>query len=198
MSMNLIPVDFHSDRLFVIDKDGTPFVPVKPICEALGLARQSQQTKLGSPRWGSMIIMLPSSGGYQDTFCIPLLQVPAWLMSIDAGRVKKEIRAKLIAYQNECDQILWDAWMGRRAAPVESTPTEPVPELSHLQAELLIARPLWKTIRELKTVNRLNHTQIGLVVKREVSTVRGHVRRMEACGLLARATNLPAKAEMAP
>ena len=33
----LIPIDFHSDRIFLIEQDGEPFVPIRPICDALGL-----------------------------------------------------------------------------------------------------------------------------------------------------------------
>jgi hypothetical protein len=43
--------------------------------------------------------------------CIPLRKLPGWLMSIEPGKVKDAaVRSRVIQYQNECDDALWQYW----------------------------------------------------------------------------------------
>lgn len=57
------------------------------------------------------------------------------------------------------------------------------------QEELLTARPLWAKIQRYFALG-LTGKEIALLLKRNVSTIRSHRRRMEACGLLTPAANL--------
>lgn len=42
---------------------------------------------------------------------MPLRKLPGWLMSISPGKVKDPaVRERVIQYQNECDDVLWDYW----------------------------------------------------------------------------------------
>ena len=112
MSAQLIPVPFRGTTLFVIDREGQPFTPMKPIVEGMGMDWASQFTKLKSneKRWGIAIITIPSEGGNQLAICMPLRKLPGWLMTIHPNKVKPEIRDTIIAYQNECDDVLWQYW----------------------------------------------------------------------------------------
>lgn len=42
--------------------------------------------------------------------CLPLHYLNGWLFGIDANRVKPELKEKLIRYQKECYEVLWDYW----------------------------------------------------------------------------------------
>ena len=42
--------------------------------------------------------------------CLPLDLIPGWLFGIQTGRVKENIRPKLIRYRRECFRVLWDAF----------------------------------------------------------------------------------------
>ena len=42
--------------------------------------------------------------------CLPLRKLSGWLSTISPNKVKPELREKVIAYQNECDDALWDYW----------------------------------------------------------------------------------------
>jgi len=58
-----------------------------------------------------------------------------------------------------------------------------------LRRELLAARPLWRRIHQLKQMRgplgeRLSHREISRALRRAPSTLRKHIRRMEAIGLL--------------
>lgn len=107
-----ISVPFHGNTLFVIDHDGQPFTPMKPIAEGMGVSWQGQHEKLKAniERWGIKEILMPSAGGDQAMTCMPLRKLPGWLMSIYPNKVKPEIRDSIIRYQNECDDALWDYW----------------------------------------------------------------------------------------
>ncbi len=111
-SKTLIPVNFQNDVIYTVEYDGQPFAPVKPIVENLGLAWSPQAAKLrgNKRRWGMTIIVTPSQSGNQKTVCIPVRKLFGFLATINPSRVKKELRPKIIAYQNECDDVLWAYW----------------------------------------------------------------------------------------
>jgi hypothetical protein len=112
MSTQLIPVPFRGTTLFVTDLDGQPFAPMKPIVEGMGLDWSAQYKKLNEnkERWGIAVIAIPTKGADQESICLPLRKLPGWLMTIQPTRVKPEIKDTIIAYQNECDEVLWQYW----------------------------------------------------------------------------------------
>lgn len=63
--------------------------------------------------------------------------------------------------------------------------------LGDIQKELLSAKPLWAKIKRYKEYHNLSNAEICKLLGREKSTVRMHIRRMEACGLLVPPANLP-------
>jgi hypothetical protein len=109
---DLMPVPFRNATLYLADVDGTPYTPMKPIVEGMGLAWQPQLTKINEnkDRWGVTIIVIPTEGGHQDAVCLPLRKLPGWLMTVNPRKVSPEIRATIEAYQAECDDVLWDYW----------------------------------------------------------------------------------------
>ncbi len=112
MNTSLVHVPFYGTILFLVDVNGEPYTPMKPIVDGMGLDWRSQQRKLASlqERWGMVIMTIPSEGGAQETLCMPLRKLPGWLMSIQVSRLKPEIREKALAFQNECDDVLWEYW----------------------------------------------------------------------------------------
>ena len=108
----LVPVPFRGATLFLIEYNGEPYTPMRPIVEGMGLGWSSQASKIRNnrARWGVVILDTPSSGGIQKTNCIPLRKLAGWLMSVHPSKVKPEIRSKIISYQSECDDALWDYW----------------------------------------------------------------------------------------
>lgn len=109
-------VPFHGDNLYLVEHEGDPYVPMKPVVEGMGLAWQVQHRKLAS-KFGKGIteMVIPSAGGNQTMTCLPLRKLPAWLYSIQPGKVAPEIREKVVAYQEECDEVLWQYWTTGKA-----------------------------------------------------------------------------------
>ena len=108
----IIPVTFHGDTLALINHDGEPFVPMKPVVENMGLDWTAQFKKLNE-KFGAVIAVTATTGGdgkQYEMICLPLRKFPAWLYSIVPSRVKPELRDKVICYQEECDDVLWKYW----------------------------------------------------------------------------------------
>lgn len=112
-----ITVPFHGSNLFVVEHNNQPYTPMKPIVEGMGLAWQVQQRKLAAnpERWGITKMVIPTVGGYQETLCLPLRKLFGWLQTISPNKVKADIRANVIRYQNECDDVLWQYWTNQTA-----------------------------------------------------------------------------------
>ncbi|MBK1642961.1 hypothetical protein CKO12_14000, partial [Chromatium okenii] len=113
MNSDLLPVPFRNTTLFVTDINGQPYTPMKPIVEGMGLDWKSQHKKLtDNQRFATCMveITIPSNGGLQSMSCMPLRKLPGWMTSIYPNKVRPEIRDNIIAYQNECDDVLWDYW----------------------------------------------------------------------------------------
>lgn len=113
----LEPVTFHGDTIFAVEHNGEEYAVVRPIVENLELNWASQYSKLAAnkERWGVVMIATPSAGGMQETVCIPVRKVAGFLATINPKKVRHDLRAKLIAYQNECDDALWQYWTTGRA-----------------------------------------------------------------------------------
>ncbi|WP_052712021.1 phage antirepressor N-terminal domain-containing protein [Paracidovorax citrulli] len=108
-----ITVPFHGADLYVVEHNGQPYTPMKPIVAAMGLDWGSQFRKVAAneSRWGIVNLTIPSAGGEQAMTCLPVRKTAAWLTTIEPGKVKSpQVRARVIQYQNECDDALWHYW----------------------------------------------------------------------------------------
>ncbi|MDE9549527.1 phage antirepressor N-terminal domain-containing protein [Xenorhabdus bovienii] len=106
-----INVPFHGSDLYVVNYNGEPYVPMKPIVDGMGLAWQTQHRKL-TERFAKGIIemVIPSKGGSQSMICLALRKLAGWLATISPNKVKASIRDKVIRYQDECDDVLYEYW----------------------------------------------------------------------------------------
>lgn len=118
MNNQFMPVTFHADTIYCVEHEGQPFTPVKPIVENLGLSWGNQTEKLqNTPHLNcSVIRTVAPDGKNREMLCIPVRKVTAFLYSINANKVRPDLRDKLIQYQEECDDVLWKYWMERKAA----------------------------------------------------------------------------------
>lgn len=122
-----ITVPFYNANLVLVEHNGQPYTPMKPIVEGMGLAWKPQFVKLqdSAERFGVTIMVIPVSGAVskQEAICMPLRKLPGWLMTISPNKVKDpSVRERVIQYQNECDDALWDYWTkGQARNPRHST-----------------------------------------------------------------------------
>lgn len=124
-------VEFYDDELtaVVVEIDGGQqvFVPIRPICQLLGIDWASQRKRImRDPIMAEAIqfvVIMTTNPGDPVTIAMPLEMLPGWLFGINASRVRPELRDKIIRYQRECFKVLWDAFANRLApAAPEETP----------------------------------------------------------------------------
>ena len=110
-SISTINVPFHGNNLCIVNYNGEPYVPMKPIVEGMGLDWMGQYRKL-TQRFSKGIeeMSIPTKGGEQSMICLALRKLAGWLHTISPNKVKPEIRDKVIQYQEECDDVLYEYW----------------------------------------------------------------------------------------
>ena len=170
---SLIPVNFHGTELYLVNHDGQPWVAMKPMVEAMGLAWQSQHRKM-QDRFKSTItemVTVANDGKQRSMTCLLLRKLPGWLNTIMPGKIKDPtIRAKIIQYQNECDDALWDYWNnGIAVNPRMAYAVNPDDVLTAAQAETL--RLMLKTKADL-----LPKQQQGSFMMKGWSKLKSHYK----------------------
>ena len=184
VSKALEPVPFRDDTIYAVEYDGEPFTPVKPIVENMGLAWQTQHRKLMSnkDRWGVTIMVIPSqtfgkmtslsNGGAQETLCIPVRKLPGFLATINPNKVKPELRPKIIAYQNECDDVLWRYWSGKHPM----VPVAVAPDPIRLETKLL--RTLRNEISRIVPTELDKYARAAAKEEQRQNTVKEKIRKL--------------------
>ncbi|HDV8763965.1 phage antirepressor N-terminal domain-containing protein [Raoultella ornithinolytica] len=108
-----INVPFYGNSLFVVEHNGEPYTPMKPIIDGMGMDWASQFTKL-KQRFKTSIVkitmQLPGDNQRRDLICLALRKLAGWLQTISPNKVRPEIRDKVIQYQEECDDVLYEYW----------------------------------------------------------------------------------------
>ncbi|MGX8939329.1 phage antirepressor N-terminal domain-containing protein [Symbiopectobacterium sp. Eva_TO] len=110
--MQTITVPFHGNALYVVNCNGEPYTPMKPIVEGMEMDWASQFTKL-KQRFNTTIAeitMVAEDGRTRKMLCLPLRKLAGWLQTINPNKVKSEIRDKVVQYQEECDDVLYEYW----------------------------------------------------------------------------------------
>lgn len=111
-TISTINVPFHGNNLYVVNYNGQPYVPMKPIVDGMGMDWASQFTKLKQKFSSTIaeITMVADDGKERNMICLALRKLAGWLHTISPNKVKAEIRDKVIQYQEECDDVLYEYW----------------------------------------------------------------------------------------
>lgn len=108
-----IAVSFHGTELYIVNHNGEPFTPMKPIIEGMGMDWASQFTKL-KQRFKTSIVkitmQMPGDVQARGVICLALRKLAGWMQSISPNKVRPEIRDRVIQYQEECDDVLYEYW----------------------------------------------------------------------------------------
>lgn len=178
VSISTINVPFHGDNLYVVNYNGQPYVPMKPIVEGMGMAWGAQFAKL-KQRFSSSVSeieMVAEDGKLRNMVCIALRKLSGWLHTISPNKVKPEIRDKVIRYQEECDDVLYEYWTTGEVKKKPNFRQSTAKELIPLRqtAERLIAHgvgniypDIWKHVHAefgVQHINELLPEQIPLAI----------------------------------
>lgn len=127
-------ITVHGGEIDVVrDEDGV-WVSVRRVCEALGLDRKAQQEKLQARPWatGGMKPLIGSDSKSREHYCLHLDALPMWLATIEASRVRAELRPRLELYQREAARVLREHFFGP-VKPREPGDLPPAPPRSPYQ-----------------------------------------------------------------
>lgn len=144
---NLTAIPFRGDTIIAIETPEGIYTPLKPRCEVLGLdfSRQLKRVKAVPERWRGGLMPIPSGSGTQETYCLPLTKLHGWVCGVAANKVKPEFRDRLIAYQNELDDVLYAHFQKLHEDETEEI-RQLRGQLSHCHANLRAALPKWGQI----------------------------------------------------
>jgi len=105
----LVPIDerrvllMEGDEVLAVRaEDGTIYLPLRPVCESLGLSYRPQRRRIQRDpalEEGVREIRLETGGGRQATPCLRLSVVPYWLSTVEVSRVRPDLQDKLLVYK---------------------------------------------------------------------------------------------------
>jgi hypothetical protein len=86
------------------------FIPVKPICEALGIAHQRQIQKIKEDEnlssVGNLTVTTGADGKNYEMFCLTPQGVIGWLFTINSKNINEASRENFIKFKKECLDVL--------------------------------------------------------------------------------------------
>ncbi|MEI7109541.1 phage antirepressor N-terminal domain-containing protein [Serratia sp. TMDUHS_CL] len=173
-----INVPFYGSELYVVNHNGEPYTPMKPIVEGMGMDWKSQFIKIKQRFAKGMVeITIPTAGGYQKMICLALRKLAAWLNTISPNKVKPEIRERVIRYQEECDDVLYEYWTKGQVTNPRKLRQSTARQLTPLRqtAERLITTgigkiypDIWKLVHQrfdVEHIHQLQPAQIGEAIQ---------------------------------
>jgi hypothetical protein len=183
--MQQIVMPFNGAAVEVVrDEQGKPLVGVRSVCDAIGVSSNNQILKLSSdPKFNRYdVISVAADGKERRVFCIPLDQLNGWLFSINSNKVPEHVRPNLVAYQQECFEVLYKHFMPNGAVDLQPlmdkiTEVQKTCSVMNTKFDYLIGMDLTvfgddaPAIKELiektaKTFN-ISHNEVWGMVRRE-------------------------------
>ena len=87
-------------------------VPIRPICEALGIDHDVQNRKIKEDDFLSSVATLSvatgADGKQYPMMCLPLKYVFGWLFTINPKNVKEDAREAVATYRAKCYDVLYN------------------------------------------------------------------------------------------
>jgi hypothetical protein len=140
-------ITFDGDTFPAIVRSGDGVaIPVRSICEALGLDVERQSSRLRDHEvlsQGLRVVRLPMSGQLRSVVAILHKYIPFWLATINPRYVKKDVRPKLVRYQIELVDVL---------AALYGAELQPVPTDVDASAVGTLKAQMVTTMRELRLI----------------------------------------------
>ncbi len=108
---------FYEDEITAVRmSDGRVFIPIRPICETLGLAWSSQLQRirrdpvLDGEMLSVFVTNTESQRGGREVQCLPLDMLHGFLFGINSTRVRDDMQERVRRYQRECYRVLAEAF----------------------------------------------------------------------------------------
>jgi hypothetical protein len=188
-------IQFYGDEILAARvADGTVYVPVRPICDLIGVnwAAQYQRIQrdpiLSEVVSGVVVTPTPRDNKFanpQEMICLPLDFLNGWLFGMNANRVKSDIREKLLTYQRECYRVLAEAFLRDQ---ITHRPDSAIDDLLNSDSPTAQAYKMAKAImqmarQQLVLESRVESAESGIATNRsEIELIDTRVQLLEARG----------------
>lgn len=110
--METLTVTKVNDVMILVGNDPERLVPIKPICEALGIDSEPQRKKiqddLDLSSTASLSMVVASDGKEREMLCLPLQYIFGWLFTINPKNVKPEAQEAVRQYRMQCYKALFE------------------------------------------------------------------------------------------
>lgn len=107
-------INFHGDEIVTFERNGEPYVALRPLVEGIGLNWSGQFLRVRrDPVLGPVVCVTQTvgqDGKVREMTSLPVSMLSGFLFKIDANRVRKEVREKVTVYQRECYAALNAYW----------------------------------------------------------------------------------------
>ena len=127
MKQNLI-TKINGVDIITFDSQGETYVPIKPICDAIGIAVEGQREKIQSDETLSSTAMLSmvvaADGKEREMLCLPLRYVYGWLFTINPKNVAPAAREAVTRYRRECYDVLYHHFTASMQRTIETNNAE--------------------------------------------------------------------------
>lgn len=112
-----VAAKINNQELVIISENANKFVPIKPICDALGIDYPTQYQKLKededlAPTMG-LRPMIAADNKQREMVCLPLEYIFGWLFTISPKNVAPEAKESVRRYRIECYKALFDHFSER-------------------------------------------------------------------------------------
>lgn len=117
--LDQFPFEFYGSlfELYLTDQR-TLLLPLRQLCEAMGLAYSSQLKRIkrdealsdGLFSVRATVLQRGDVAQEREVSCLSLRHLPYWLGTIDAARVQPELKDKVIAFKRELVTVAWAAF----------------------------------------------------------------------------------------
>ena len=163
--MKISIININGTEIFAESTEDGIFVPIKPICTAIGVAYERQYTKIQEDEILSSVITLRvttgADGKQYEMVSLPLMYIYGWLFTINPKNVAPEAKETVTKYRLECYQALYRHFESLRNKTILNRETEAklLEEQNRLEEEVKSCRSRIKEIDlELATLQqeRLN------------------------------------------
>ena len=100
------------NKIQIVQLDGD-LIPIKPICQALGIDEDAQRRKIyGDEFFNSVAVLSTATGADKKEYemlCLPLPYIFSWLATINPKNVKEEAKEAVQLYRLECSKVIFEA-----------------------------------------------------------------------------------------
>lgn len=107
-----IKIPFHDEEIMAIVQNGEIDVPIKPICENIGLQWDGQHRLIKKHKILSSVMYVTyitgKDGKKYKMVCLPLKFIDGWLFRIPVERYSGDKKEKILKYQYECFRVLYE------------------------------------------------------------------------------------------